>query len=135
MRLPSGHNYREAGILPLVEIWKLAAAKHIIKDSSVANHTHTEVEVTSDIRFPKRADKKCSLLSLASDTSELFEKMQMNPRKVSKQMSYSPTPAWEMMKTNFDINYTGIKKGENLHILLCLVKYDIADNISQTDQY
>ena len=49
--------YREAGILPLDEIRKLAAAKYIIRGSSVVNHTNTEVEMTGpDKHFSKRAN-------------------------------------------------------------------------------
>ena len=32
-------------------------------------------------------------------------------------MTYSPTPAWELMKANFDIEYTEMKNEENPHIL------------------
>ena len=48
MRLPGGHKYkyREAGILPLDEVWKLAEAKYIIRGSSVANNTNTEAELS-----------------------------------------------------------------------------------------
>ena len=59
----------------------------------------------------------------------------MNPRKVAKQMSFSPLPAWELMKADYDINYTDTKKKkkkkrENPHILSYLVKSHIADNYS-----
>ena len=34
----------------------------------------------------------------------------VNSRKIAKQMSYSPIPAWELMKADFKINYTDMKK-------------------------
>ena len=72
-------------------------------------------------------DKNLSLLTIASYTSELFERTQMNPRKVAKQMTYSATPDWEVMKADFDIDYTVMKKQENPHILSYLIKHHIAD--------
>ena len=42
----------------------------------------------------------------------------MNSRKVAKKMIYSPTPDWEPMKADFDIDYIEMKKEENPHILL-----------------
>ena len=42
--------HREAGILPPDEIHKLAAAKYIIRNSTVANHTNTEAEMRSDTK-------------------------------------------------------------------------------------
>ena len=55
----------------------------------------------------------------------------MNPRKVAKQMSYSQTPAWELMKADhLDTDYTEMKKEEHPHILLYLAKSHIADNYS-----
>ena len=45
MRLPWGHKYREAGILPLDEVRKLAEAKYILRGSSVANNTNTVAEL------------------------------------------------------------------------------------------
>ena len=52
----------------------------------------------------------------------------MNSRKAAKQMIYSPTPDWELMKADFDIQYTEIKKEENTHSLLYIVKSHLADN-------
>ena len=99
----------------------------------MANHTNTEVEVRSDTHFFKMATTNLSLLTIASNTSELFQKTPRNPRKVAKQMSFSPLPAWELMKADYDINYTDTKKKkkkkrENPHILSYLVKSHIADN-------
>ena len=42
-------------------------------------------------------------------------KTQMNPRKVAKQMSYSQSPAWKLMKADFEIDYTDTKKEESSH--------------------
>ena len=46
--------YWETGILPFGEIRKLVAAKYIIRNSTVANLTNTEVELRSDQHFPKK---------------------------------------------------------------------------------
>ena len=54
----------------------------------------------------------------------------MNPRNVSKQMTYSPTPAWELVKAHFDIDYTEMKK-ENPYVLSYLVKSYIVDSYSK----
>ena len=53
---------RQTGILPLDEIRKLAAVKYVIKGSSVAYHTNTEVKLRSDKYFSKRANKNYSLV-------------------------------------------------------------------------
>ena len=45
-------------------------------------------------------------------------------------MSYSPTPDWELMKADFDINYTEMNKEENPHILSQLIQSHIANNYS-----
>ena len=46
-------------------------------------------------------------------------------------MTYSQTPAWELMKADhLDTYYTEMKKKENPHILLYLAKSHIADNYS-----
>ena len=44
-------------------------------------------------------------------------KTQTNPRKVAKQMSYSQSPAWKLMKADFEIDYTETKKEVNPHFL------------------
>ena len=121
--------YREAANLPLDQIRKLAAAKYIT-GSSFAKYTNTEAELRSDEHSSKMADKNLSLLTVASYTSELFERTQINSRKVAKQMTYSATPDWEVKKADFDIDYTVMKKQENPHILSYLVKHHIADNYS-----
>ena len=64
---------REAGILRPDEIRKLAA-KHIIRNSTVANRTNADVELRSGKQFSKRANKNLSPLTIASYTSDLFEK-------------------------------------------------------------
>ena len=76
---------------PRDELRKLAAANYILRGSSFANHTNTKVEVRSDTHFLKRAHKNLNLLTIASNTSELFQKTDRNPSKVAKQMSYSAT--------------------------------------------
>ena len=43
--------YREANILPLDEIRKLAEDKYMSRHYSVANHTNTEAELRSDKYF------------------------------------------------------------------------------------
>ena len=52
----------------------------------------------------------------------------MNPRKAAKQKSYSPVSAWELMKADFDVDYTKRKKEENINILSYSVKSHFADN-------
>ena len=64
---------REAGVLPPDEIRKLAA-KYIIRNSTVANRTNADVELRSGKQFSKRANKNLGLLTIASYTSDLFEK-------------------------------------------------------------
>ena len=45
-------------------------------------------------------------------------------------MIYSPTPDYELMKADFDTEYTEMKKEENRHILSYIVKSHLADNNS-----
>ena len=45
-------------------------------------------------------------------------------------MICSPTPGWELMKADFDIEYTEMKKEENPHTLSYMVKSHLADNYS-----
>ena len=52
----------------------------------------------------------------------------MNPRKAAKQKSYSPVSAWELVKADFDVDYSKRKKEENINILSYSVKSHFADN-------
>ena len=108
--------YREAGIFPLDEMRKLAAAAYI-RNSIVANHTNTETELMSDKPFSKSSNKNLSV-NHSLILFWLFEKIQLNCRKVAKQMIYSPTPEWEPMKADFDKEHTEMKKEDNPHILI-----------------
>ena len=82
--------YRKAGILPLDETPKLvaAAAKYIITVCPVVKHTNAEVELRSEIFFFffffLKVNENLGLLTIASYTSDLFQKAQMNPRNVAK---------------------------------------------------
>ena len=80
-------SYREAGILPLDEYRKLAAAKYVIRAFNVDNCTNKELELKSDVHFPKRSNQTPSLLTLASYTSDIFEKCQIDPKLVATKMS------------------------------------------------
>ena len=44
--------------------------------------------------------------------------------------SPTPTPDWELMKTNFDTEYTEMNKEENPHILSYIVKSHLTQNYS-----
>ena len=95
---------RQAGILPLDEIGKLAAAKYIIRNLTIANLTNTEVELRSDKHFSKRANKNLSLLTIASYTSDLFEKTQINEFQQScKTNDY--LYSIDLHKADFDTEY------------------------------
>ena len=50
-------------------------------------------------------------------------------------MIYSPTPDYELMKADFDTEYTEMKKEENRHILSYIVKSHLADNSNHLKIY
>ena len=50
-------------------------------------------------------------------------------------MIYSPTPDWELMKVDFDTEYSEMKKEENRHILPYIVKSHLADSSNHLKIY
>ena len=84
----------------------------------------------SDKKNSKSSNKNLSLLTIASYSSGVFEKTQLNCRKVAKQMIYSPTPEWELMKADFDKEHTEMKKEDNPHILSYIVISHFPDTCS-----
>lgn len=109
--------YSTAGILPLDDWRKLSCAKYIIRAKAVTNFTNDELNIRSDITFPRRARKVKGFETIASYVRDVFEDCQVIPDTVTKKVITSPTPMWELEKANFDYNYTDHKKTDGKSIV------------------
>ena len=120
--------YREANILPLDDYRKLTTAKYVLRSATITNSQSEESIIRSDTDFPKRAHSISSLETIATYTADYFNGTKINPDSISKRPFISSMPRWEQEKANFDINYTNLKKSDNINILAIDVKSHIQNN-------
>ena len=109
--------YHEAGVLPLDDYRNLACAKYVIRSASVQNSNHMEINLRSDIHFPKRAQRIRSNETILTYSSKLIEKSGVDHKNLSPRFPVSPIPSWELLPAKFDYNYTTMSKKENINIL------------------
>ena len=110
--------YKAAGILPLNDWRRLQCAKYIVRASAVDNFTEKELFVQSDIDFPKRAHSTQCLQTIYSYTNDVFLDTTLNPRHVSKQITATPIPSWELNTAKFDIFHTNLQKNNDINLLV-----------------
>ena len=110
--------YKAAGILSLDDWRRLHCAKYIVRASAVENFTEKELYVQSDIDFPKRAHSTQCLQTIYSYTNEVFLETTLNPRHVSKQITATPIPSWELNRAKFDIFHTNLQKNDDINLLV-----------------
>ena len=110
--------YKAAGILSLDDWRRLHCAKYIVRASAVENFTENELTMRSDIDFPKRAHSIQCLQTISTYTHDVFHDTNLNPKHVSKQITSTPIPSWELNQATFDIHYTDLRKHEDMNLLV-----------------
>ena len=120
--------YGEIGILPLNDMRKLASAKYTTKMKTIAHDMDTELNVKSDVDFPKRARNISSQMTIKTYTSELTNANELCDTVVAKLPQFFPIPKWELERASFDIDHTSLKKDINLNILSTSVQSHINEN-------
>jgi ribonuclease HI len=122
--------YREANVIPLNEYRELMAAKYIARSSASDNDMEFELNVRSDIDFPKRARNIKSYQTIATYTADVFKKSEISFTSIKsyKQATYFAVPKWELSRANFDIDHTDIVKKENPHLLTSEVRHHLIES-------
>ena len=105
--------YKEAGVLPLEEFRKLSCAKYILRCSIVNSNNKDEIQLRSDIDFPKRAKSISSQVTIATYTADLFLDSAVKPLEVSKKPPATPIPKWKMEPPFFDSYYKNLENKAN----------------------
>ena len=115
--------YMEAGVLPLDEYRKAASSKYIVRSTTTDINTE-EINIKSDIDFPKRARSISSYVTLNTFISSSPETQGLitKEKKIAQRPFIFPTPSWELQRPMFDIEYTDIVKEDNSHLLTSTVK-------------
>ena len=110
--------YEAVGIYTLDQWRKLSCAKYIIRASAISNSNSNELNVRSDLHFPKRAHSINYLQTIATYCNDIFESAHLDPTNVSKKVVSTPMPVWEFKRANFDSNHTNLSKKDNIHLLV-----------------
>ena len=119
--------YKTSGILPLNEYRTLAASKFVIKSCARENFIQNEINIRSDIDFPKRALNISSQKTIATYTQELIKTADIRKEQILKIPSHTPIPQWELTTPSVDISYSDITKDENINILSSIAKIHISE--------
>ena len=128
MHASNKQTYTVAGLLPLDEYRKLASAKFVVRCSSMPdNFIGDELQIRSDVDFPKRAKDISSQKTITTYTSALITESGIDLRDVSSKPLYSPLPTWEMLKANYDINYYEYKKDDNINLTVSSARIHMAE--------
>ena len=121
--------YKLAGWLPLSDLRMISAANYITRSRLVDNSNSEEVVIRSDLDFPLRSRKMKCLQTIASYTSDLFNKSGVVLDNIAKS-PISPIPSWELERPYFDFEYVDIKKLENPNLLSSIVKEHLYEKYS-----
>ena len=119
--------YREAGVLPLDQYRELAASKFVVRTLAHDNCIGEELNLKSDFDFPRRATNISSQVTIATYTSHLMERSNINIKNIQIKPSFSPLPLWEIPKPFFDIDYINSKKDENINFTTAIAKSHMHD--------
>lgn len=124
--------YREANILPLDTHRALSISKYLVRSSVANNEMDFELNVRSDIDFPKRARNIKSYQTIASYANEIFQKVdqKFELKQLEKNPTYFPVPSWELKRAEFDIDHTDFTKKNNPLLLSSEVKRHICEKYS-----
>jgi ribonuclease HI len=126
--------YYEANVMPLDDYRELMAAKYIVRSSASDNDMDIELNIRSDIDFPKRARNIRSYQTIATYTANTFKKCDLSPTSIKsyKKPAYFPVPQWELSKASFDIDHTDVTKKDNPNLLSAEVRRHVSESYSDT---
>lgn len=123
--------YTLAGILPLDDVRKLAAASYIVRSQGLSpNSTNEEVHIRSDIDFPKKARSVRLFKTIATYTADLFDSCDIKTESLTKASFLPPIPSWELKRASFDCDYISMKKSENPNIVSALAQEHLGSKYS-----
>jgi ribonuclease HI len=124
--------YAEAGVLPLDQYREFSSAKYLLKSQALDNNMN-EISIRSDKDFPKRSKDIKSYSTIATYTKNILrnDMFSIDEINVAQVQYVSPVPTWELIKADFDIDYTTIKKDTQPHVLAALAKSRLFDKYPQ----
>ena len=130
--------YKFAGLLSLDEWREMNCAKYIIRSQTVENNNREEINIRSDLTYPRKTRNVKALETIASYTTKVFENCYIDPSKITHNVSDIPIPNWSFEKANFNIDYSQYKKGKDPLLLTTdarmeLVKYQNNSLLIYTD--
>jgi len=122
-------SYKEAGILPLCDQRKLAVSKYVVRSLSVPNSVSEELFFNAH-DYPLRAQNIPYLQQSVNYIDDITSNCNIDLASIPILPSLLPIPPWELMKANFDIDYTDYKKNEETNILVNVVKMHMSEMYS-----
>lgn len=123
--------YSAAGVLPLEEYRKLACTKFLIRSSAIENNFGSEMNIRSDINFPKRAKNITSQTTLRTYTSSILDSSDIELTSIAQRNIVSSIPPWNLNRSCFDIEHTDITKNENINLLSSDIKIRLHEYYSE----
>jgi len=119
--------YQLAGILSLESQRLLAAAKYVVRSLSVDNSNFEEVNFDACHHYSHRAQKIKSLVPLRNFTQNVFSHCNVNIDNIKQTCITSTIPPWEHLKANVNMDYTSLKKGEDINMVTSAAKEQLSD--------
>ena len=118
----SANSYKEACVLPLSEIRKLAVSKYLIRSLGVPNSVREDIFLDREKDYPKRSRNILFLQPIFNYTDSLMKENGIDVSATPVLPVVPQHPPWEHKSANFDIDYTDIKKVEDQNLLTVKVR-------------
>ena len=117
--------YKFANVLPIEDYRKLCCSKYIVRLNNIFKNVPDDILIRSDVDFPRRSRQVKSFQTIATYTQNEFTDNNLSPQNVTKLLTHTPSPSWELQRANFDIDYTNLPKNDFLHLVGCLAREKI----------